>query len=180
MDVDTDCTGRSVDFRQNVILEVAPELPRGPHARLSCRRGEGLDSLKRVRGQVAATVASLLFTQLSAGTSPGSWGPIFFRASLVDDQRSSTELFAIQAFYGRAAFRIIAHRHECETSWLACFSIGYDLNLRDAPKLFEHMLEVSFSDGERNISNVEFHSVMGLYAIACCRAVPESRVSNHH
>jgi len=139
-----------------------------------------LDSLEKVRGQVAATVASLLFTRLSARPWPGSRGPIFFRASLVDDQRSSTELFAIQAFYGCAAFRIIAHRHECETSWLAGFSIGYDFNLRDAPKLFEDMVEVSFSDGERNISNVEFHSVMGLYAIACCRAVPESRVSNYH
>ena len=31
-----------------------------------------------------------------------------------------------------------------------------------APKLFEDMLKVSFSDGERNISNVEFHGVMGL------------------
>jgi hypothetical protein len=113
---------------------------------------------------------------LAVGTWRGSFGAIFFRASLVDDKRSSTELLAIQAFYGRAAFGIIAHRHECETSRLARFSIGYDLNLRDASKLFEHMLEVSFSDGERNISNVEFHSVMGLYAIVCCRAVPESRV----
>jgi len=118
--------------------------------------------------------------QLSAGTRRGSSGSIFPRASLVDDKRSSTELFAVQAFYGRAAFRIIAHRHECETSRLACFSIGDDFNLSDAPKLFEHMLEVSFSDSERNISNVELHSVMGLYAIACCRAVPESRVSNYH
>ena len=125
-------------------------------------------------------MASLLFTQLSGGACPGSRGPSFFRASLVDDQRSSTELLAIQAFYGRAAFRLIAHRHECETSWLAGFSIGYHFNLRDAPKLFEDMVEVSLSDGERNISNVEFHSVMGLYAIACCRAVPESRVSNYH
>ena len=63
---------------------------------------------------------------------------------------------------------------------LACFSIGDDFNLSDAPKLFKDMVEVSFSDGERNISNVEFHSVMGLYAIACCRAVPESRLSNYH
>jgi hypothetical protein len=54
------------------------------------------------------------------------------------------------------------------------------LNVCDAPKLFEDMLEVSFSDGERNISNVEFHSVMGLYAIAIRRAVPEYRVSNRH
>jgi hypothetical protein len=107
-------------------------------------------------------------------------GPIFFRASLADFKRPSTELFSVQAFDGCAAFRIIAHRHECETSWLACFSIGYDLNLRDAPKLFEDMLKVSFSDGERNISNIEFHGVMGLYAIASCRAVPVNRVSNHH
>jgi len=63
---------------------------------------------------------------------------------------------------------------------LACFSIGDDFNLSDAPKLFEHMLEVSFSDGERNISNVEFHTVMRLYSIACWRAVLEYRVSNHH
>jgi hypothetical protein len=68
------------------------------------------------------------------------------------------------------AFRIIAHRHECETSWLACFSIGDDLNLSDAPKLFEHMLEVSFSDGERNISDVEFHGVMR-FVLDC---LPES------
>jgi hypothetical protein len=34
------------------------------------------------------------------------------------------------------------------------------------------MLEVSFSDGERNISNVEFHSVMRLYTIACREPFP--------
>jgi hypothetical protein len=83
------------------------------------------------------------------------------RASLTLSDRPPNS-FAVQAFDGCAAFRIIAHRHECETSWLACFSIGYDLNLCDAPKLFEDMLKVSFSDGERNISNVEFHGMMGL------------------
>ena len=59
-----------------------------------------------------------------------------------------------------------------ETSGLACFSIGYDLKLCDAPKLFEDLVKVSFSDGERNISNVEFHRVIRLYPIASCRAVP--------
>jgi len=44
--------------------------------------------------------------------------------------------------------------------------------------LFEDLLEVGFSDGERNISNVEFHNVMWLYAIASRSAVPEYRVSN--
>ena len=29
----------------------APQFPRGPHTRLSCRRGEGLDSLKKVRAK---------------------------------------------------------------------------------------------------------------------------------
>jgi hypothetical protein len=42
------------------------------------------------------------------------------------------------------------------------------------------MLEVSFSDGERNISDVEVHSVVWLYSIASRRAVPEYRVSNRH
>ena len=50
------------------------------------------------------------------------------------------------------AFRITAHRHECETSWLAYFSIGYDLNLCDAPKLFEDTLKLSFSDAEHRFS----------------------------
>ena len=74
--------------------------------------------------------------------------PIFFRASLADFKRQAAELFAVQAFDGCAAFRITAPRNECETSRLACFSIGYDLNLCDASKLFENMLKVSLSDGE--------------------------------
>jgi hypothetical protein len=43
------------------------------------------------------------------------------------------------------------------TTWLACFSIGYHFSVRDTPKLFKDMAKVSFSDGERNIFNVEFH-----------------------
>jgi hypothetical protein len=71
----------------------------------------------------------------AAWTSRGSCGPIFLRASLADFKRPSAERFAVQAFDGCAAFRFIAHRHEwSETSGLACFSIGYDLNLCHATK----------------------------------------------
>ena len=94
---------------------------------------------------------------LAARTYRGSRGPIFLGASLADFKRPSAELFSVQAFDGCAAFRFIAHGHECETTRLAGFSIGYDLNLRDTPKLFKDMPKVSFSDGERNISNVELH-----------------------
>jgi hypothetical protein len=73
---------------------------------------------------------------------------IFFRASLADFKRPSAKLFAVQAFDGCAAFRFIAHRYKCETSGLARFSIGYDLNLCNASKLFEDLVKVSFSDGE--------------------------------
>ena len=95
---------------------------------------------------------------------------MFFRASLADFKRPSAELFAVQAFDGGAAFRFIAHRHERETPGLACFSIGYDLNLCDASKLFEDMVKVGFSDGQRNISNVELHCVTPRSTIAPIKA----------
>jgi hypothetical protein len=54
------------------------------------------------------------------------------RASLTTSRRPPNSLPS-KPFAAARAFRIIAHRHECETSWLACFSIGYDLNFCDAP-----------------------------------------------
>jgi hypothetical protein len=43
----------------------------------------------------------------SAGTRRRSFGPIFLRARLIYDERSSAELFAVQIFDRRAAFRFV-------------------------------------------------------------------------
>ena len=45
----------------------------------------------------------------------------------------------------------------------------YDLDLGDGAKLFKDMTKLRFGDGKRNISNIEFHSVIGLYVIASRR-----------
>jgi hypothetical protein len=89
--------------------------------------------------------ALLAKAQRKTWGSPQTFGSLKFATIGVDVKKI---VRAVQAFDGCAAFRIIAHCHECETSGLACFSIGYDFNLCDASKLFENMLKVSLSDGE--------------------------------
>src|SRR6516164_5456309 len=53
---------------------------------------------------------------LAVGTWRGSFGTIFFRASLVDDKRPSTQPFALQPINGGSAFCDTAHRHKREAS----------------------------------------------------------------
>jgi hypothetical protein len=86
--------------------------------------------------------------QLSTWTRGRPCGPIFFGPRLADFERPTAEHFAVQALNGCTAFRIIAHRHECETSGLTCLSIGYDLNFFDASILFEYAVQVGFGHGK--------------------------------
>jgi hypothetical protein len=72
------------------------------------------------------------------------------------------------------SFSGIRHRYRTNCR----LAIVYDLDLGDASKLLKGMTKVRFGDGKRNISNLAFHGVIGLYVIASARVVPGYRVSN--
>jgi hypothetical protein len=102
----------------------------------------------------AAGTSTTASTGTSAATAAGSAGTALgLGTRLVDIQRASAEVFAIQSGDGLLGFRGIGHFYKCKSAGTAGVAIGDHANLIDLAVGFEQGSQLGFGGAVREVAN---------------------------